>query len=178
VAELARQGLKVRAIAEGINWRRADLRSVAEKVSSDDLAALARIPSILELNLGSVPLRDGDLASIAALKNLAVLHLENTPITDEGLAHLGRLEKLTYLNLFGTAVTDAGLRNLAGLKHLKWLYLAGTKVTGPGLSRLRQQLPNTLIESGAEFAEIATKDPEPPNKPTATPPVKAAAEKP
>lgn len=180
VEELARRGVKVRPIAAGMNWRRADLRSVADKVSAEDLAQLARIPSIQELNLGGVPLRDEDLASITALKNLTVLHLENTPITDAGLPHLGKLEKLSYLNLFGTAVTDAGLKELAGLQHLKWLYLAGTKVTGPGVNGLRQQLPNALIEFGADFAEIATKDPEPPKKPAATPapPVKAATEKP
>jgi mono/diheme cytochrome c family protein len=165
VDELARRGIKVRPLASGINWRRVDLRSVAEKVSAEDLAELARIPSIQELNLAGAPLHDADLANIAALKNLAVLHLENTPITDEGLTHLGKLEELTYLNLFGTAVTDAGLKNLAGLKHLKWLYLAGTKVTASGVRELRRRLPNVLIESGTEFADIAaTKDPDPPKK--------------
>lgn len=180
VGDLARRGIKVRPIASGINWRRADLRSVADKVTTEDLAQLGRIPSIRELDLGGVPLHDGDLASIGDLKNLAVLHLENTPITDAGLQHLGNLEKLHYLNLFGTAVTDAGLKDLAGLKRLQWLYLAGTKVTGPGLSELRQQLPKTLIESGTEFAEMATKDSQPPKKSAATPapPVKATAEKP
>ena len=180
IDELARRGIKVRPIASGINWRRADLRSAADKVSPEDLAQLARIPSIRELDLGGVPLHDRDLASIADLKNLAVLHLENTPITDAGLQHLGKLEKLRYLNLFGTAVTDVGLKDLAGLKRLKWLYLAGTKVTAAGVNGLRQPLPNTIIESGADFAEMATKDPEPPKKPTATPapPAKAATEKP
>jgi len=178
VEELAGRGIKVWPVASGMNWRRADLRSVADKMSAGDLALLARIPSIRELNLGGVPLRDGDLANLVALKNLAVLHLENTPITDAGLPHLGKLEKLSYLNLFGTAITDAGLKDLAGLQHLKWLYVAGTKVTGPGVNGLRQQLPHAVIESGAEFAEIATKDPVPTKKPAATPPVKAATEKP
>lgn len=165
VDELAKRGIKAHPLAAGINWRRVDLRSVADKVSAEDVATLARIPSIQELNLAGVPLRDADLASIATLKNLAVLHLENTPITDEGLIHLGKLEKLSYLNLFGTAVTDAGLKHLAGLRHLQRLYLAGTKVTGSGVSALRQQLPHVLIDSGAEFADIAaTKDPEPPKK--------------
>jgi mono/diheme cytochrome c family protein len=165
VDALARRGIKARPLATGIHWRRADLRSVADKVTAGDLSELARIPSIQELNLAGVPLRDADLVKIATLRNLAVLHLENTPVTDEGLTHLGNLEELSYLNLFGTAVTDAGLQNLAGLKHLKWLYLAGTKVTASGLSALRQRLPNVLIEAGAEFADIAaTKDPEPPKK--------------
>jgi len=177
VAELAKRGVKVRPIASGTNWCRADFRSVADKVSSGDLAQLARIPSIRELNLGGVPLRDEDLASLAALKNLAVLHLENTPITDAGLLHLGKLEKLTYLNLFGTAVTDAGLQHLAGLGHLKSLYLAGTKVTAHGVSELREQLPVVEIEFGADFAEIVKKDLEPPKKPAASP-VPAEAAKP
>lgn len=197
VAELAKRGVKARPIATGINWRRADLRSVVGQVPVEVLAQLARIPSIQELDLSGVQIQDQDLASLAALKNLAVLHLENTPITDAGLPHLGKLEKLSYLNLFGTAVTDAGLGHLTALKHLKSLYVAGTKVTARGVAELRQQLPNVEIESGAEFAEIAKKDPEPPKKPTATPappakpaatpappaatpppPVKAAAEKP
>lgn len=165
VDELARRGIKARPLASGIHWRRVDLRGVADKISSVDLAKIARIPSIQELNLAGVPLRDADLANLVALKNLAVLHLENTPITDAGLTHLAKLEKLTYLNLFGTAVTDAGLKNLAELKHLQRLFLAGTKVTASGLSSLRQQLPNVLIDSGAEFADIAaTKEPEPPKK--------------
>lgn len=190
VAELAKRGVKVRPIATGINWRRADLRSVGDKVSAEVMSQLARIPSIQELNLSGVPLRDQDLANLAALKNLGVLHLENTPITDAGLVHLGKFEKLTFLNLFGTAVTDAGLKNLVELKHLRSLYLAGTKATVQGMSALRQQLPNVEIESGAEFAAIAKKDPEPPKKPAATPtppakpaatptpPAKPAAEKP
>lgn len=169
IAELTKRGVQVRPIASGTNWCRADFRTVADKVSSGDLAQLARIPSIRELNLGGVPLRDEDLASLGALKNLAVLHLENTPITDAGLAHIGKLEKLTYLNLFGTAVTDAGLQHLAALGHLKSLYLAGTKVTGGGVSELREQLPVVEVEFGADFAEIAKKDPEPPKKPAATP---------
>ncbi len=169
VAELARRGVKVRPIASGINWRRADLQSVGDKVPTEALRQLARIPSIQELNLSGVQLSDQDLASLAALKNLTELHLENTSITDAGLPHLAKLENLTYLNLFGTAVTDGGLKNLAVLKHLQSLYLAGTKVTAGGVTALKQQLPNVEIESGAEFAEIAKKDPEPPKKPAATP---------
>ncbi len=169
IAELAKRGVKVRPIASGINWRRADLRTIAEKALEEVLPQLARIPSIQELDLSGLPLADQSLAILAALKNISALHLENTPITDAGLPHLGSLEKLTYLNLFGTAVTDAGLKHLAGLSHLKSLYLAGTKVTTQGVSELKQQLPKVEIESGADFAEIAKKDPEPPKKPVATP---------
>lgn len=190
VEELAKRGLKVRPIAAGIHWRRADLRSLGDKVSTDLFPQLARISNLQELDCSGVKLADQDLASLAALKNVTVLRLANTAISDAGLPYLAKLEKLGSLNLFGTAITDAGLKGLAALKHLKSLYLAGTKVTGAGVLALKQQLPNVEIESGAEFAEIAKKDPEPPKKPVATPtpaakpappptpPANAAAEKP
>jgi mono/diheme cytochrome c family protein len=179
IADLTRRGIKVRPLASGINWRRADLRSVADKVTPELLARLTSISNLQELDLSGVRLADEDLASFVALKNLAVLHLENTRITDAGLAHLGRLEKLRYLNLFGTNVTDRGLKDLATLKNLKSLYVAGTKVTAQGLESLKQKLPNLEIESGNDFAEIAKKDPEPPpKKPAATPAPPAEAVKP
>jgi mono/diheme cytochrome c family protein len=159
IAALAKPGIKVRPIAAGTNWRRADLRSAADKVTPEDLALLGRISTLQELNLAGTPLRDSDLASFAALKNLTVLHVENTPITDAALAEMGKLQNLRYLNLFGTAVTDAGLKQIAGLKELRAIYVAGTKVTAAGLRELQRKLPQLQIEAGAEFADLgATKE--------------------
>jgi mono/diheme cytochrome c family protein len=161
IAELAKRGIKVAPIASGVNWRRADLRPLGTNVTANDFALLSRVSTLRELNLSGVAVRDEDIAAIASLPHLAVLHLANTGVTDAALAHLARAPKLASLNLFGTTVTDAGIGQLAALSGLKSLYVAGTHVTAAGVEKLRERLPKTEIEFGAEFAEISKPDPAP-----------------
>ena len=158
IAALEKFGIKVRPVAAGVNWRRANFRGAGDSFSSDAFALLGKITTLTELNLGGVRLMDEDLASIATLKNLEALHLDHTPITDAALAHVGALESLVSLNLFGTAITDAGLQRLAGLRNLRSLFLAETNVTAERVARLQKDLPNAQIDTGAGLTDLAKKE--------------------
>ena len=159
IAALEKQGIKVRTIAAGVNWRHVNFRGAGDKISSEVFPLLGKITTLTELNLGGVALKDEDLASIAGLKNLEVLHLDSTPITDAALTHVGVLESLISLNLFGTAITDAGLSHLGGLRNLQSLYLAETKASAEGVARLQRELPKVQIETGAGLKDLAKKEP-------------------
>jgi mono/diheme cytochrome c family protein len=164
IARLEKHGVKVRLLAAGVNWRRANLRGAGDAPAPEVFPLLREVVTLRELNLGGVRCTDGDLANIAALKNLDVLHLDDTALTDAGLQHLSGLENLTRLNLFGTAISDAGLAHLASLKKLRWLYLAETKVTPAGVAALQKSLPGLEIDTGAELKDLAKAAPPAPVK--------------
>ena len=62
------------------------------------------------VHLSRTNVRDADLAHLAALSDLEDLQLTGTPITDAGLVHLKQLTRLTKLNVTGTAVTEQGVK--------------------------------------------------------------------
>lgn len=86
--------------------------------------------------------KDADLAHVACLSELVELDLAITGVTDAGLAQLAGLEKLKSLQLDRTQVTDAGLMQLAGLTELRVLSLCDTQVTDEGVAALKKSLPN------------------------------------
>jgi mono/diheme cytochrome c family protein len=105
-----------------------------------DLAPLAELGNVVELDLKWAEISDAGLAHLKGLTQLESLHLEKTKVTDAGLAHLKGLEHLQYLNLYGTGVTDAGLEHLKGLKKLKKLFLWETKVTEEAARKFHQEM--------------------------------------
>ena len=46
-----------------------------------------------------------------------------------------------------TQITDAGLKRLRNSTQLQYVDLRGTKVTENGRQKLKQELPNCLVES-------------------------------
>jgi hypothetical protein len=88
---------------------------------------------------------DADLAPLAELPRLTDLDLVGAPISDGGLALLSGLRSLKHLYLDQTAVTDNGLVHLAPLSRLRYLSLRGTKCTSTGVAKLRQALPKCEI---------------------------------
>jgi hypothetical protein len=150
-------GALVLPLAQGINLLDVSYISGADKVTDNELSALAPLSDqVFALNLAGTKVTDNGLAALAKLPHLRVLHLEKTAVTDAGLAHLKGLNSLEYLNLYGTQVTDAGLSQLEGLKNLKSLYLWQSKVTDDGADKLRKALPTAKIDNGWKETTVAS----------------------
>lgn len=95
----------------------------------------------LRVELTTKMVADADLAAIAGLPSLDNLQLAFTPVTDAGLAHLKGASTLRVLVLWDTKVTDRGLTHLTGLTKLSILNVKGTKVTAAGVDTLKKALP-------------------------------------
>lgn len=155
IKKLGALGVSVRPIAQNVPWKEANVRPQDTNKTSEAVALLKDIPSLVDLNLAKLNLKDEDLKNIASLSNLQRLHLENNPITDAGIANLKGLVNLEYLNLYNTQVSDAGVETLKGLTNLMALYLWQTKVTDEGGAALKKALPEAMINRGEELKLIA-----------------------
>ena len=163
IAQIKKSGGQVMELAQ--NDARLDVAfHLADgKITDAELAPLASLPQIAQLNLRGREITNAGLAHLKGLKGLVRLHLEKTKVTDDGLQELKGLENLEYLNLYGTEVTDAGLKHLEGLKKLKKVYLWQTKVTDAGVAGLKAATPEIQIIRGVELAKPAEeKKPEEP----------------
>jgi hypothetical protein len=101
-----------------------------------EMAGIATLQTVDEMEIVATKLTDAGLASIAKLRNLKVLHLEGTPMmTDEGLKVLATLPKLRHLRLSGP-FTDKGLAYLAQAPALKVMWLETPRATEEGLRHL------------------------------------------
>lgn len=155
IKKLGALGISVRPIAQGLEWKEATVRPQDTNKTGEAVALLKGIPSLVDLNLANLRLKDDDVKHLAELKNLQRLHLENNPITDASLAHIKGLVNLEYLNLYNTQVSDDGIKNLKGLTNLMALYLWQTKVTDAAAEDLKKSLPDTYINRGEELKLLA-----------------------
>jgi mono/diheme cytochrome c family protein len=150
IAKFEEQGVSVRPLAQNLNWREANFRSLGTNATDAAIAPLKDVLGLMNLSLAGTKITDAGLANIKGLTNLTHLHLEHTQIGDAGLANLKDLANLEYLNLFDTKVTDDGLKNLKGLAKLKNLHVWQTKVTDAGAAELQKALPKLNIDRGWE----------------------------
>ncbi|MCS7016123.1 MAG: hypothetical protein RMJ19_03160 [Gemmatales bacterium] len=168
VTRLQQAGVLVLRLAMNTNWLLADFSLRSQPVRDDELALLAEMPNLIELNLAGTNIGDAQLNWVAKLSHLRVLKLQRTAVTDAGLKLLRSLPQLEVLNLYGTQVTDQGLAELGGLKKLKRLYVWGTKVTETGARKLMAAIPGLHVELGITTdpkpAEPPKKEPKPPAK--------------
>ncbi|MEZ6195634.1 MAG: hypothetical protein R3F20_07880 [Planctomycetota bacterium] len=133
------------------------LRDVA--VTDDGLAALERLPGLVDLGLPSCArITDRGLERIRGLEGLEALDLAGwvgqtasfgeepaedyvdpyAKYTDGALAELGRMPRLARLGLSGTEISDAGLRTLVGGgAPLRALDLSTTSISTAGLAQLQ-----------------------------------------
>lgn len=88
---------------------------------------------------------DVDLAPLARLDKLEDLDLTDCPVTDAGLRHLAKLRRLDTLRLRGTAITDAGVEWLQELPRLHTVDLRNTNVTPEGRRRLEEAKPDLVV---------------------------------
>ena len=151
LADLKALGARVSADDAGSIFA-VDLAQTA--VTDADLAAVAQLPRLRELNLRETLVSDPGLEAVAGLGNLEFLGLTGTLVTDAGLQHLAGLQQLRFLTLGHTIVTDAGLESLAGCSRLEALNLKGTEVTAAGVARLQRRLPECRIIS--DVAPVST----------------------
>ncbi|MEX1096793.1 MAG: hypothetical protein WED34_12155 [Planctomycetales bacterium] len=161
IAEVRRLGGSVMDLAQNDPRLVVAYHLADQKATDEQLAPLAKLPQIVELNLRGTDVTDEGLRQIAGLKGLVRLHLEKTKIGDAGLAHLKGLENLEYLNLYGTQVTDEGLKQLSGLKKLKKVYVWETQVTETGADALKKALPEVAVIRGAALAPEPEKPADP-----------------
>jgi len=155
IKKLAALGVSVRPIAQNLDWKEATVRPQDTNKVGEAVALLKDIGNLVDLNLAKLNLKDDDLKAIAGLSNLQRLHLENNPVTEAGLAHLKGLANLEYLNLYNTGVGDGALDTLKGFKNLAALYLWQSKVTDEAAAKLREALPEAMINRGEEITLLA-----------------------
>jgi len=111
--------------------------SVADvPVDKAELARIAQLTDLTELDLWSCSIRDEHLESIVGMNQLTSLGLIDNEITDAGLKRIAQLSNLTALYVGGTDITDAGLVELFRLTALQRLDLSLTQVTGRGIQSL------------------------------------------
>jgi hypothetical protein len=155
IAQIKKSGGQVMELAQNDPRLDVAFHLADGKITDAELAPLAGLPQVAQLNLRGREITNAGLAYLKNLKGLIRLHLEKTKVTDDGLQELKGLENLEYLNLYGTEVTDAGLKHLEGLKKLRKLYLWQTKVTDAGVAGLKVAIPELQIIRGVELAKPA-----------------------
>jgi len=120
--------------------------SECASLSDAGMEPLAELTNLAWLNLWRAPVTDAGVAHLAGLVNMRWLNLDNTQLTDAGLVHLKGMTQLEFLHLGSTAVSDAGMPALEPLVSLKDLKVTRTAVTAKGVEKLRETLPETVIQ--------------------------------
>ena len=104
-----------------------------------DIAPLADLTALEDLDLGSSYITDAGLVPLTRLTRLRRLRLSGSYVTDAGLVAFGRLPRLERLELADDpGITDIGLRVLARLPSLRSLDVGRTGVTAAGVARFHQ----------------------------------------
>ena len=107
------------------------------KVADQNMAHVAWLPRLKQLNLADARITDAGMANLEYLKDLVHLNLAFTHVTDAGIVFLSKLTRLKSLILTGTGITDQGLIHIAELNGLETLELGRTDVSDIGLIHLR-----------------------------------------
>lgn len=153
-ASIAHQG--------GEPWIRLEARSRWCKVRSacgdEELAVIARHPSLRSLTVNRGNVTDRGLATISGLRRLTYLEVRTTAtLTGRGVRHLARLPDLTGLQLGGIDLGEDDLDFLTQLPRLEHLKLANGPLRGRALDRLARLpgltslgLEGVRLESGFE----------------------------
>jgi hypothetical protein len=140
-------------------------------VSDDGVRHLDGLRRLRYLGLAKTRVTSDGLRYLEHMNDLDTLILQHTAgVNDAGLPHLKGLARLELLNLGGTAIQSGGLSELAGctnlgvlvlsdtnfgdeglealtrMPRLAELHLTGSKVSGKGLLRIREEMPDCIIE--------------------------------
>jgi len=116
--------------------------SIAAHNASGGLKHVAKLKSLRYLNLAAVrdPGLDMNLAHIAGLTDLEEINFEDSLIGDAGLAHLRNMRKLKKLDLFSNPntgrITDAGIAHLKTLTALEEVRLCSECLADSGIIHL------------------------------------------
>ena len=97
---------------------------------------LAKLPALIEVNLGGSGVTDRGLEVFRELPELRTVKLAHHPaVSDRGVANLRTCERLEFVDLMGTPTGDGAIDTLAGKRDIRRFY-AGNQVTDSGLRRL------------------------------------------
>lgn len=130
------------------------------RIEDEDLAVVAGLPKLNNLQIGARAITEAGLARLAESRSLTCLGLtdtsiadlrplsprlpairtlwmENSHLTDAGIEPLPRGIRLTDLSIAGSKMTDAGLDHLASLTSLWRLRLDRSAITDAGLAHLK-----------------------------------------
>jgi hypothetical protein len=129
------------------------------KFGDQDARFLADKVNLNTLFLYRSAIGDDGLAHFQNLKNLQMLGLSGTKVTDRGMAHIGNLPKLVYLALSDTTVSDQSIETLITMDSLQDVELYRTNVTQDGIRRLRDALPQCMINGKRGDGTSAFDDP-------------------
>jgi internalin A len=112
------------------------LNLTGRQVTDTGLQHLKDLTTLQGLMLANAQVTDAGLEHLTGLTGLQRLWFIGCPITDSGLAQLKHLTGLQDLGLFNTQITDTGLVHLKDLTELRFLYLDGTQLTDASLAHL------------------------------------------
>lgn len=166
-AELSEEGVVERLTAAGGTVARDAGRIIGVNLASSwvtdaDLALIAALPGVEEIDLSQTKISDiglehlkglssvrelslhyaefvtdSGIAHITSWKNLQRLTLRGTKVTSRVFGHIALLTSLKQLDIADTEVTDSGFEELAELNKLETLAIGGNRILGPALDLLR-----------------------------------------
>jgi uncharacterized membrane protein/mono/diheme cytochrome c family protein len=148
IQQLRDKGVVILPVARNSNYLMANFVTVDSVIDRDIALLLPLKQQLVWLKLGNTLITDSSLYMISTFKNISRLQLDHTNITNTGLAHLQSMNNLQYLNLVGTKVSLNGVLLLKELKNLRSVYLYQTGIKSSEWAALKNNFPNTIIDSG------------------------------
>jgi Leucine-rich repeat (LRR) protein len=148
VADLVQLDLLVLAPA-----RATSERSVSRPAGPSSLAPLRRLTNVTQLILGDTQIEDRDLAVVAGLPKLNNLQMGARGITEAGLARLAESKSLACIGLADTSIAD--LRPLSPRLHaISTLWMENSHLTDAGIEPLSKEIQLTdLTISGSKMTD-------------------------
>ena len=112
------------------------------------LEEIAQLPLLDRLTLRKCLIHNDDFRHMGSLTGLKTLDVSGRrPIDATGLKHIAQIKSLLRLTLNPCSATDDELKALAELSNLQDLHIRGPNLTQAGIERLKQDLPNCVINS-------------------------------
>lgn len=126
--------------------RRIDKRQlVTEPLYDSDLACLAKLTQLTNLQMSHASVTDDGLKNLAGLTNLDNLSVGGEGVTDYGLLYLANMNKLFSLSISGN-FTDRALQYLERLPTLGVLdIMEGANFSPEAVQRFRRNMPELMI---------------------------------
>lgn len=130
----------------------------ATEISDKPLSEIAKIHSLVRLDLSATNVTDKGIQQLLPLKNLQYLNLEETLVTDKCIPTINKFANLYGLHISKTAVTDAGLAAIAmdnKIQNLGVDYISLSAQTLQRFSKVRALDVRHCHLTDKELAEIA-----------------------
>lgn len=130
-------------------------------ITGSGLAALAKLDSLVHLNVSGCPLSEAGIGELAQLTQLQVLFVDSTPFSDAHLPVLDGMRQLRDFQVKSATVTAAGIagrKSLAGLKVLAMSLGAGDGVSQAGALAEACPVLDNLIITGRIDAPLTAED--------------------